>query len=166
MSQSEIPDRYFTPEEVEFHNAPEDCWLSWCGLVYDLLSALLSQTNPLTECEAPFTPFGRFLHVPPALPRNDWAQDVAQTPWWLTKDYCIGHLTVCTEDKLSAIQERYSQLNAHAKGYMWKRLGKLLDMSLTLHENGILDESVSFQEVGIDEEDWLPAIHFDDLTVA
>ena len=32
----EIPQRYFTPEEIELHNAPEDCWLSWLGHVYDL----------------------------------------------------------------------------------------------------------------------------------
>lgn len=29
-------EKYFTPAEVELHNAPEDCWLSWLGNVYDL----------------------------------------------------------------------------------------------------------------------------------
>ena len=38
---------------------------------------------------------------------------------------------------MSAIQERYLAFNSHAKGYMWKRCGQLLDMSLTLQENGI-----------------------------
>ena len=33
---SKIPDRYFTPAEVELHNAPTDLWLSWLGHVYDL----------------------------------------------------------------------------------------------------------------------------------
>ena len=28
--------RYFTPSEVAVHNAPEDCWLSYLGHVYDL----------------------------------------------------------------------------------------------------------------------------------
>ena len=32
------PDRYFTPAEVELHNAESDLWLSWLGHVYDLTS--------------------------------------------------------------------------------------------------------------------------------
>ena len=36
MSTDKVPDRYFTPSEVEFHNSPSDLWLSWQGRVYDL----------------------------------------------------------------------------------------------------------------------------------
>ena len=52
---------------------------------------------------------------------------------------------------------------------MWKRLGKLLDMSLTLDANGIADEDNLFEKLGMDTEEYLPAIHLyfsDDLTVA
>eukprot|EP00842_Homolaphlyctis_polyrhiza_P005281 jgi/Hompol1/5754/HPOL_002075-RA len=214
-------DRYFTPEEVERHNSPDDCWLSWLGLVYDL-SKLVAENrgdplllpilknagkdishwfdrktgdlkvhiHPLTNCIVPYTPEGRFIHVAPPIPRGDWTGDAGTMPWWLDKEeYCIGNLSaktrririintltkdehvleVCSEDRLSAIQDRYMQLNAHAKGYMWKRLGVLLDMSMTLEENGIRDESAYFERLGIDEDQWLPAIHLyfsDDLTVA
>lgn len=49
--------------------------------------------------------------------------------------------------------------NSHAKGYMWKRMGDLLDMSLTLEENGIYDEREKFQLLGMDEDEFIPAIH-------
>ncbi|KAL2917924.1 hypothetical protein HK105_202337 [Polyrhizophydium stewartii] len=214
-------ERYFTPEEVERHNSPDDCWLSWLGLVYDLTKLVEEQKgsplllpilknagkdishwfdrrtgdlkvhiHPLTNCVVPFAPEGRFVHVPPPIPRADWSSSDGSMPWWLDKEeYCIGNLSaktrkiriintltkdehvleVCSEDKLSAIQDRYMQHNAHAKGYMWKRLGQLLDMSMTLEENGIRDESAYFERLGIDEEQWLPAIHLyfsDDLTIA
>lgn len=29
-------DRYYTPDVVELHNSPDDCWLSWNGYVYNL----------------------------------------------------------------------------------------------------------------------------------
>jgi hypothetical protein len=76
---------------------------------------------------------------------------------------------VCAEETLNTIQERYQFYNRHAKGYIWKRLGKILDMSLTLEKNGILDEREQFEKVGMNEDDWLPVIHLyfsDDLTVA
>jgi hypothetical protein len=49
--------------------------------------------------------------------------------------------------------------NGHAKGYMWKRLGVLLDMSMTLEANGVKDETAQFEKLGMNEEDFLPAIH-------
>jgi hypothetical protein len=61
------------------------------------------------------------------------------------------------------------QFNAHAKGYMWKRLGTLLDMSSTLDGNGIPDETAKFEQLGVSEDEWFPVIHLyfsDDLTVA
>ncbi|KAI9344227.1 hypothetical protein DFJ73DRAFT_941577 [Zopfochytrium polystomum] len=151
---------------------------------------LKSHINPLTGAATPYTPEGRFLHVPPALPRADWKTSETFTPWWLDRDaYCIGRrsartraikivntltrdehvIEVCAEEKLSAIQERYMALNAHAKGYMWKRLGVLLDMQLTLEENGIRDEGPQMERLGMDEDAYLPSVHLyfsDDLTVA
>ncbi|KAJ3332581.1 Cytochrome b5 domain-containing protein 1 [Blyttiomyces sp. JEL0837] len=213
--------RYYTPAEVELHNAPHDIWMSWLGYVYDLsvlfddkegdplLAPILKNAgkdishwfdrrtgdlkvhvNPLTDTVTAYTPEGRFLHVPPPLPRADWASSETFTPWWLDKDtYCIGKLSertrkiriintltrdehiieVCNEERLSAIQERYMALNSHAKGYMWKRLGALLDMSLTLEQNGIRDEGIMMDRLGMDDEQYLPTIHLyfsDDLTVA
>ena len=46
-------------------------------------------------------------------------------------------IDVCAEETLEEIRERYTKYNAHAKGYTWRRLGKPLDMSKTLEENGI-----------------------------
>ncbi|KAJ3226022.1 Cytochrome b5 domain-containing protein 1 [Clydaea vesicula] len=155
-----------------------------------LTGDLKTHINPLTGCECPYTPEGRFLHVPPPLPRSDWnSSELDQTPWWLEKSYCIGTLSkktrflkiintltkdehtieVCSEEKITAIQDRYTSLNAHAKGYMWKRLGVLLDMNATLEQNGVVDSSNVFEEIGLSEDDWYPAIHLffsDDLTVA
>jgi hypothetical protein len=76
---------------------------------------------------------------------------------------------VASEESLREIQERYLEYNAHARGYMWKRLGKLLDMGMTLQENDIPDESAEFEELGLDEDKFLPAVHLhfsDDLSVA
>ena len=45
--------------------------------------------------------------------------------------------------------------------------GKNLDMTKTLQQNGIHDESEAFYELNIDEDEFLPAIHLyfnDDLT--
>jgi len=47
-------------------------------------------------------------------------------------------------------------LNAHAKGYVWKRLGNLLDMNKTLEENNVADESKQFEMLGMDEDEYLP----------
>ncbi|KAI9101975.1 hypothetical protein DFS34DRAFT_647764 [Phlyctochytrium arcticum] len=223
-TKTAVEDKYFTPSEVEAHNAPDDCWVSWLGHVYNLSSLveahrshplvapilknagrdishwfnsadgeLKSHINPLTECKTPYTPEGPFLHVLPPLPNSRWFTDPATAnikPWWQNRDaYCVGKLSqktrrlriintltrdehcleVAPEEKLSAIQDRYLLYNSHAKGYMWKRLGQLLDMSRTLEENGVKEESHQFEQVGMDEEDWLPAVHLyfsDDLTIA
>ena len=140
---------------------------------------LKTQIHSLTNCEVPATPAGRFLHIPPPLPRADWCADDGAKPWWIDQTNCLGYLSkktrkirllntltkeehileVCAEDTLSAIQDRYTALNAHAKGYMWKRLSTLLDMNLTLEENGIRDEDAMFDELGMNNEQWLPVIH-------
>ncbi|KAI9205356.1 uncharacterized protein BJ171DRAFT_567535 [Polychytrium aggregatum] len=140
---------------------------------------LKTHVNPLTGCVCYYTPWGRFLDVPPALPRSDWRSEPT-IPWWIDKEkYFVGKLSaktrkirivnmltkdehileVCSEEKMNAIQERYMAFNAHAKGYMWKRLGILLDMTLTLEQNGIRDESLDFERTGITEDEWLPVIH-------
>ncbi|KAJ3273557.1 Cytochrome b5 domain-containing protein 1 [Terramyces sp. JEL0728] len=150
---------------------------------------LKTQINLLTDCKTYAKPYGRLINVSPHLPQHNWDVDEGTKPWWIDQSNCMGYLSkktrkiriqntltkdehileVCTEDSLSAIQERYSLINAHAKGYMWKRLNVLLDMNLTLEENGIPDEDELFNDLGINNDQWLPVIHLyfsDDLTVA
>ena len=60
-------------------------------------------------------------------------------------------------------------LNDHADSYTWKRFGRPLDMEMTLEENGILDESETFLDLGLDENFYIPALHLyfnDDQTIA
>jgi hypothetical protein len=140
---------------------------------------LKTQVNLLTNCKCPYTPIGRFLHIPPPLPSLDWSAENGSKPWWIDQSNCLGYLSrktrkikllntltreehileVCSEDTLSAIQDRYTAINAHAKGYMWKRLTTLLDMNLTLEENGVPDEDAMFDQLGMNNEQWLPVIH-------
>jgi len=144
--------------------------------------------NPKLGCMCPYTPDGRFVHVPPPVPYASWRPIVAK-PWWEDDYYCIGKLSqktrkirivntltkdehiieVCSEESLLAIQERYKKLNAHTEGYIWKRLGNVLDMNKTLEENNIKDESQQFEMLGMDEDEYLPVIHIyssDDLSIA
>ena len=68
---------------------------------------------------------------------------------------------------MSEILERYLPYNSHAKSYTWKYLGKNLQMNKNLENNGIVDESDDFFELGMDEEQFFPLITLyfnDDLT--
>ena len=70
---------------------------------------------------------------------------------------------------MNEIQNRYFYYNAHARSYTWKYNGENLDMSKTLAENKVTDESEEFYKLGLDEDQFLPAIHLnfnDDLTEA
>ena len=131
---------------------------------------------------------GRFLHVPPAEPNSDWNPDF-QSPWWQDEaKYVIGSLTkrtrlirvintltkhddiieVASEESLNEILDRYLDINVHAASYTWKRLGKVLDMALNLERNGIHDEREELLELGMQPDDYIPAIHLyfnDDLTI-
>ena len=70
---------------------------------------------------------------------------------------------------MSEILERYLPHNSHANSYTWKYFGNNLDMTKTLEENGVEEESEQFYELGMDEDQFLPpiALYFnDDLTEA
>jgi len=79
---------------------------------------------------------------------------------------------VCCEETLEEIQTRYSEFNAHAKSYTWKQLTaengfEAMDMTNTLEECGLLDESAEFERLGIDEDAHVATVHVyfnDDLT--
>ncbi|XP_063677975.1 cytochrome b5 domain-containing protein 1-like isoform X1 [Bolinopsis microptera] len=141
-----------------------------------------------TGCEVPYTPQGRFIHIPPPYPSASWANDFG-TPWWKDESYCIGHLStktrkiriintltsqehtleVCSEETLEEILNRFYKYNKHAASYTWKYNGTNLTMTKTLEQNGVKDEDEEFYELNFNEEDWLPAIHIyfnDDLTEA
>lgn len=143
--------------------------------------------DPTTCAQMPFCPHGRYVHIPPALPTADYSTDIS-TPWWRDEKYLIGYLSkkmrkiiivnmltgqqdaleVCTEETLNDIRDRYLSYNKHAHSYTWKRMGRPLDMSKTLDENGIPDESQEYAQLRLDEELYVPTIHVyfnDDLTV-
>lgn len=145
-----------------------------------------------TGMETYAQPLGRFPHCPTIRPDTmiDLAYDL---PWWKDPQYVVGELTsktrkvriintlnkheitleVCAEETLQDIvQERYLQVNAHANSYTWRRLDpepRDLDMTLTLDGNGVLDETDSFESLGLNADFYIPAIHLyynDDLTEA
>ncbi|XP_054565680.1 cytochrome b5 domain-containing protein 1 isoform X3 [Eptesicus fuscus] len=53
--------------------------------------------DPLTGAQRYRTPRGRFLHVPPQLPRSDWANDFGK-PWWQGSRYEVGRLSAKTRN--------------------------------------------------------------------
>lgn len=70
---------------------------------------------------------------------------------------------------MNEILDRFLNYNTHAASYTWKRLGKILDMNANLTENGITDETQECLNLGLDPEDYIPAVHIyfnDDLTIA
>jgi len=78
---------------------------------------------------------------------------------------------VCGEETIKEIQARYTEYNAHAQSYTWKYLKDhtfvQIEMSKTLEQLGIVDESRVFEHVGINEDHYMPIVHIyfnDDLT--
>ncbi|XP_061664666.1 cytochrome b5 domain-containing protein 1 isoform X2 [Syngnathoides biaculeatus] len=122
---------------------------------------VLTFVHPLTDCVSYYTPRGRFVHIPPAGPRSDWASDI-EPAWWKDRRY-----EVCSEETLAEILERYLPYNSHACSYTWKHNGASLDMSKTLSQNDVPDDDVKLQKLRLDCDLFTPAIllHFnDDLT--
>ena len=48
--------------------------------------------DPITGCIIPYTPSGRFIHIAPACPSSDWANDFGR-PWWKDETYVVGNLS-------------------------------------------------------------------------
>ena len=163
----------------------------------DLSHWFNAQTNDVKTCidpdsglEVPYLPHGRFVHVPPNEPSADWRTDYG-LPWWLDdKQFMKGLLSkkrryvrivntltsqndlleVATEETLEEIRQRYLKYNLHAGSYTWKRLGAPLDLTKTLDQNGIPEETDAADQLlnGSSDEVYVPAIHVyfkDDLTV-
>ena len=77
-------------------------------------------------------------------------------------------IEVASEESLNEILDRYLDINVHAASYTWKRMGNVLDMALNLERNGIHDEREELLELGMQPDDYIPAIHLyfnDDLTI-
>lgn len=82
-------------------------------------------------------------------------------------------ISTCCEDSVDDILEKYLIYNSHAKSYTWKTIIAdeviALDMSKTLEENGVIDESETFYQLDIAEDAHIPSIMIyfnDDLTYA
>ena len=207
---------FYCQEEVATHNVASDCWVSFFGYVYDLTPLIQEHKGALVQpilkyagqdishffdpqtkdpktwihpelnIRVPYTPDGRYVHIPPPEPVSTWSTDIA-VPWWRDERYRVGQLStqrrlirivnlltaqsdilqVCAEETLNEIRQRYVRYNSHIMGYTWKRLGRPLNMDRTLSENGIIDEGANIP--GADPEDLIPSLHIhfnDDLTVA
>lgn len=48
--------------------------------------------DPVTHCLLPYTPHGRFIHIPPPFPSSDFSNDFG-IPWWKDEKYKIGVLS-------------------------------------------------------------------------
>ncbi len=113
---------YFTKEEISFHNNPEDCWVSIFNDVFNisdlikenrgilanpLITAagtsishwfkegsrdLKTFIDPVRNIEMPYTPYGRFIHVPPPDP-TDKVESIP-LPWWKDDKYIIGKVSL------------------------------------------------------------------------
>ena len=211
--------KYYTLEEVRFHNSADDCWLSISNKVYDITKLIDANrgllANPLIEAAGtsishwfsektgdvktymdparnivmPHTPLGRFIHVPAPNPQDN--SPAVDLPWWKDPQYIIGQLTektrmikivnmvtraedvitVCHEETINDIRDRYMEYNAHAQSYTFKALIKdefvCLDMKKTLDDNNVPDESDKFVDLNMDYDFYIPALHIyfnDDLT--
>jgi hypothetical protein len=83
-------------------------------------------------------------------------------------------ITVCSEETISEIRDRYMEYNKHSGSYTWKRLNEegafvRMVMSATLEANGVPDDTDDFEDLAIDEDFYYPTLHLyfnDDLTCA
>ena len=66
----------------------------------------------------------------------------------MTTDH-VTMLEVPCEETINEILTRYKKHNKHGGSYTWKRLGRPLDMQKTLADNGIEDEDLEFERLGI-----------------
>jgi len=211
--------RFYTPEEVRFHNCADDCWISIFSKVYDLTALIHENRNalaqplidaagtsishwfhektgdvkthidPVRQISMPYTPYGRFIHVPPPNPKDN--TPAVDLPWWKDHKYVVGELTartrmiklinmvtrgedvitVCCEETINDIRDRYLEYNAHACSYTFKALTGgdfvCLDMGKTLDDNGVPDESEKFVDLNMEYDCYIPSLHLyfnDDLT--
>lgn len=78
-----------------------------------------------------YTPRGRFVHVPPAGPRCDWATDFGE-PWWKDERYKVGRLSAKTRwirviNTLTS-QEQRLEVSSHKRMALAKKKQRLWSM--------------------------------------
>lgn len=134
-----------------------------------------------------YTPMGLFPHIPPSEPMANWDTSFG-IPWWKDKKFFIGKLSsqvriiriknvltntentveVPCEETVAEIRERYLEINAHAHSYTFKAIissidgsseFEELDLRKTLQENGVIDETATFEDHSIPSNEFVPVIH-------
>uniref|UniRef100_A0A7S0YLX7 Cytochrome b5 domain-containing protein 1 n=1 Tax=Polytomella parva TaxID=51329 RepID=A0A7S0YLX7_9CHLO len=209
--------RFYTPYEVAAHCSADDCWVSFLGRVFDitpvikkhqgvLTAPLLANAGkdisdwfdsrtgdikrhicPISNMDRPYTPMGRFVHIPPLEPMGNWDTSFG-LPWWRDNSFFLGCLSqktriiriknvlteqediieVPAEETLAEIRERYLALNWHAYSYTWRAIVQKpegdkdfedLDMNKTLEQNGVPNESDMFEDLNMAVEDYIPVLH-------
>ena len=151
--------------------------------------------DPVTQRVTPYTPHGRFLHVPVIGPVTGPDAVVVPVPWWRDESLEVGILTraprrlriinslantehpilVAGEATVAEIQTFFLDCNAHCRSYTWKAfVGDrfvTLDPGRTLAENNVSDDSAEAAALGLDPD--LPGyqttlllVYNDDLTAA
>ena len=114
--------KYYTREEIAIHNHGGDCWVIIFDQVYDITSLIAANRGPLAlplieaagasishwfnpktndiktfidpvrNIEVPYTPYGRFIHVPPPDPEDLY--EAVAVPWWKDSKYIIGKVNL------------------------------------------------------------------------
>jgi hypothetical protein len=154
---------------------------------------LKTHVDPATNVRTPWTPVGRFLHVPTVAPVVGKA--VVGTPWWCRSDLVVGALTrsprtfrvvntltsqadvvqFAGEDMVGEMQAKFHAVNRHCTSYTWKAMVggglRALDPAKTMADNGVADDSGELERVGLDRTDPAHVADIcmwlnDDLTVA
>lgn len=128
--------KYYTQEEIAYHNCAEDCWVIIFDNVYDITELIKANRGPLVvplleaaggsvshwfdpktqdiktfidpvrNIELPYTPQGRFIHVPPPEPQDMW--EAIPLPWWKDPKFIIGKVNLLIN---SIIMQSFTEIN-------------------------------------------------------
>lgn len=161
-----------------------------------IIVQLKTFVHPVTNRLEPYTPEGRFLHVPASSPSTAPEDVLVPEPWWRDPQFLVGRLTgrprtfnivntltsqthvveFSAEETVAQMQDKYAAYNAHCRSYTWKAMlpaGSTvqLDPAKTMAENGVPDETEELERIGLDPLDPANVISIllffnDDLTVA
>jgi hypothetical protein len=151
--------------------------------------------DPATNLRTPYTPQGRFIHVPLLAPLTGADAAAVPVPWWRNDAYVVGTLSAAPrkvkivntltshahvveyggEVTVAEMQRKFLHYNAHGGSYTWKALvrGEFrpLDLTLTLQQNGVVDDAGELDAMGLDADadanlPTLLLVFNDDLTEA
>lgn len=113
-----IAEKFFTPQQVELHNSPDDCWVSFLGLVYNLTPLIEhnQQANPQllrpillnagTDISHWFTPDGKVIAIYaakaaaiPILRINDCIPAIRPIAACASTSPACGLAVICVKDR-------------------------------------------------------------------